>query len=69
VSRTESLVVVKLDHDGAAAPMIFEVLEQTGLLDEVSEHRMEMVEPDALGFRVSRERTEWWSWRSSAAGS
>jgi hypothetical protein len=58
VSITESLVVVKLDHDGERAPLVFEVLEQAGLLAEVSEDGVEIVEPGALGFRVSRERMD-----------
>jgi hypothetical protein len=58
VSVAESLVVVKLDHDGERAPLVFEVLEKAGLLDEVSEDGVEMVEPGALGFRVSRERMD-----------
>jgi hypothetical protein len=58
VSITESLVVVKLGHNGGEAPMVFEVLEQAGLLEEVSEHDVEMVEPGALGFRVPRERMD-----------
>jgi hypothetical protein len=58
VSITESLVVVKLGHNGGAAPIVFEVLEQAGLLEEVSEHDVEMVEPGALGFRVPRERMD-----------
>ena len=58
MSNTESLVVVKLDHNGGQAPLVFEVLEQAGLLDEVSEHGAEMVEPGALGFRVPRERMD-----------
>ena len=58
MSLSESLVVVKLDNDGTAAPMVFEVLEQAGLLDEVSEHGVELVEPGALGFRVPRERMD-----------
>ena len=45
VSNTESLVVVKLDHNGGGqAPRLFEVLEQAGLLDEVSEHGVELDE-------------------------
>lgn len=56
---TESLVVVKLDQDGGGqAPRVFEVLEQTGLLDEVSEHGVEMVAPGVVGFRIPRERTD-----------
>ena len=51
MSNTESLVVVKLDHNGGQAPLVFEVLEQAGLLDEVSENELEMVEPGAVGFR------------------
>ena len=58
MSNTESLVVVKLDHNGGQAPLVFEVLEQAGLLDEVSEHGAGMVEPGALGFRVPRERMD-----------
>jgi len=58
VSITESLVVVKLDHDGEQAPLVFEVLEQAGLLGEVSQHGVEMVEPGALGFRVRRDRID-----------
>lgn len=55
---TESLVVVKLDHDGERAPLVFELLEKAGLLAEVSEDGVEMVEPGALGFRVARERMD-----------
>ena len=58
MSNTESLVVVKLDHNGGQAPLVFEVLEQAGLLDEVSEHGVEMVEPGAVGFRIPRERMD-----------
>lgn len=58
MSFTESLVVVKLDHDSERAPRVFELLEQAGLLAEVSEDGVEIVEPDALGFRVSRERMD-----------
>jgi len=58
VSITESFVVVKLDQNGDQAPLVFEVLEQAGLLGEVSEHGAEMVEPGALGFRVPRERMD-----------
>jgi hypothetical protein len=58
VSNTESLVVVKLDHDGGQAPLVFEVLEQAGLLDEVSDHGVEMVEPGAVGFRIPRDRMD-----------
>jgi hypothetical protein len=37
-------VVVKLDHNGGGqAPRFFEVLEQAGLLDEVSEHGVELI--------------------------
>jgi len=56
VSNTESLVVVKLDHNGGQAPLVFEVLEQAGLLGEVSENELEMVEPGAVGFRVPRDQ-------------
>lgn len=59
MSITQSLVVVKLDHDGERAPLILlEVLEKAGLLAEVSEDGMETVEPGALGFRVPRERMD-----------
>jgi len=58
VSNTESLVVVKLDHNGGQAPLVFELLEQAGLLDEVSEHGVEMVDPGAVGFRIPRERMD-----------
>jgi hypothetical protein len=58
VSNTESLVVVKLDHNGGQAALVFEVLEQAGLLDRVSEHGMDMVEPGAVGFRIPRERMD-----------
>jgi len=54
VSNTESLVVVRLDHNGGQAPLVFEVLEQAGLLGEISENELEMVEPRAVGFRVPR---------------
>ena len=57
--NTESLVVVKLDHNrGVQAPQVFEVLEQAGLLDEVSEHGVEMIEPGVVGFRIPRERID-----------
>lgn len=56
MSNTESLVVVKLDHNGAQAPLVFEVLEQAGLLDEVSDDALELVGPGAVGFRVPRAR-------------
>ena len=58
MSNTQSLVVVKLDHNGGQAPLVFEVLEQAGLLGELSEHGAEMLEPGALGFRVPRERMD-----------
>jgi hypothetical protein len=58
VSNTESLVVVKLDHNGGQAPLVFEVLEQAGLLAEVSENELEMAESGAVGFRVPRDRME-----------
>jgi hypothetical protein len=55
----ESFVVVKLDDNGAVqAPLVFEVLDQVGLLDEVSEHGVEMIEPGVLGFRIPRERMD-----------
>ena len=47
VSNTESLVVVRLDRNAGQAPLVFEVLEQAGLLGEVSENELEMVEPGA----------------------
>jgi hypothetical protein len=56
VSNTESLVVVRLDRNAGQAPLVFEVLEQAGLLGEVSENELEMVEPGALGFRVPRNQ-------------
>jgi hypothetical protein len=52
----ESLVVVKLDGNSARAPLVFEVLEQAGLLDEVSGNELEMVESGAVGFRVPRDQ-------------
>lgn len=56
MSNAESLVVVKLDHNGNQAPMVFEVLEQVGLLGEVSDSDLEMIESGAVGFRVPRDR-------------
>jgi hypothetical protein len=56
VSNAESLVVVKLDHNGGQAPVVFEVLEQAGLLGEVSESELDLVEPGAVGFRIPRDR-------------
>jgi len=56
VSNTESLVVVRLDHNGGQAPLVFEVLEQAGLLGEVSENELEMAEPGAVGFRIPRDQ-------------
>ena len=56
MSNAESPVVVKLDHNGGQAPLVFEVLERAGLLDKVSENELEMVEPGAGGFRVPRDR-------------
>ena len=56
MSNAESLVVVKLDHNGSQAPLVFEVLEQAGLLGEVSENELELVESGAVGFRVPRDR-------------
>ena len=52
----ESLVVVKLDGNSTRAPLVFEVLEQAGLLGEVSENELEMVESGAVGFRVPRDQ-------------
>ena len=56
VSNAESLVVVKVDHNGAQAPAVFEVLEQAGLLGDVSEGELDLVEPGAVGFRIPRDR-------------
>lgn len=56
MSNAESLVVVKLGHNGGQAPLVFEVLEQAGLLGEVSENELEVVEPGAVGFRVPRDQ-------------
>lgn len=56
MSNTESLVVVRLHHNGGQAPLVFEVLEQVGLLSEVSGDELELVEPGAVGFRVPRDR-------------
>ena len=55
-SDAESLVVVRLRHLGQRPPPIYEVLEQAGLLGEVSEDGVEMVEAGAFGFRVPRDR-------------
>ncbi len=55
-SNGESLVVVRLNQSPGQAPLVFEVLEQVGLLEEVSERGVEMVEAGALGFRVPRDR-------------
>ncbi|HEX5600249.1 MAG TPA: hypothetical protein VFX46_06425 [Hyphomicrobiaceae bacterium] len=56
MSHAESLVVVKLDHKGGQAPAVFEALEQAGLLGEVSESELDLVEPGAVGFRIPRDR-------------
>ena len=56
MSNAESLVVVKLDHNGSQAPLVLEVLEQAGLLGEVFDNELEMVESGAVGFRVPRDR-------------
>ena len=56
MSNAESLVVVKLDHNGGQALSVFEVLEQAGLLGEVSENELDLVEPGAVGFRIPRDR-------------
>ena len=58
MSNTESLVGGKIDHNGGQAPLVCELLEQAGLLDEVSEHGVEMVDPGAVGFRIPRERMD-----------
>ena len=55
MGNAESLVVVKLDHNGSQAPLVFEVLEQAGLLGE-AENELELVESGAVGFRVPRDR-------------
>ena len=55
-ANEESLVVVKLDHHGGQASLVFEVLEQAGLLDAVSEQGVEMIAPGAVGFRVPCDR-------------
>jgi hypothetical protein len=56
VSHTESLVVVQLGPNSGQAPLVFEVLEQAGLLGEVSENEFDLVEPGAVGFRIPRDR-------------
>jgi hypothetical protein len=56
VSHTESLVVVKLGHNSGQAPVGFEVGEQAGLLSDVSENELDMVEPGAVGFRIPRDQ-------------
>jgi hypothetical protein len=56
-SDGESLVVVRLGQHSGRAPSIFEVLERAGLLEEVSEDGIEMVEAGALSFRVPRNCT------------
>jgi len=56
VSNAESLVIVRLGRNNKEAPIVFEVLEQVGLLGEVYENEMEMVEPGAVGFRIPRDR-------------
>ena len=53
---TESLVVVKVGQNGADAPRVFEVLEQVGLLGDVSETEVEVAEQGAVGFHVPRDR-------------
>ena len=55
-SNGESLVVVRLGRHGERAPLVFEILEQAGLLGEVSEEGVEMIEAGALGFRVPRDQ-------------
>ena len=49
-------MVVNLAHNTAHAPVVFEVLEQAGLLGEVSESELDLVEPGAVGFRIPRDR-------------
>jgi len=56
VGIAESLVVVKLDGNSAPASFVFEVLEQAGLLGEVSENELEMVDSGTVGFRVPRDQ-------------
>ncbi len=56
MGAAESVVVVKLGHNGADAPRVFEVLEQVGLLGDVSETEVEVAEQGAVGFRVPRDR-------------
>jgi len=56
VSIEESLVVVKLDGGSTRASFVFEVLEQAGLLGEVTDNELEMVESGAVGFRVPRDQ-------------
>ena len=55
-SNGESLVVVRLDRHGEQAPLVFEILEQAGLLGEISEEGVEMIEAGALGFRVPQDQ-------------
>jgi hypothetical protein len=52
----EALVVVRLGRHPEQAPLVFEILEQTGLLGEVSEEDVEMIETGALGFRVPQDQ-------------
>ena len=55
-SHGESLVVVRLGRHGEQAPLVFEILEQAGLLGEVSEEGVEMIEAGAVGFRVPQDQ-------------
>jgi hypothetical protein len=56
VSIGESLVVVKLDGNSARAPLVFEALEQAGLLGDVTDNELDMVDSGAVGFRVPRDQ-------------
>lgn len=49
-------MVVRLHDNPSQAPLVFEVLEQAGLLAEVTENELEMVEAGAVGFRVPRDQ-------------
>lgn len=49
-------MVVRFGRHGEQAPLVFEILEQAGLLGEVSEEGVEMIEAGAVGFRVPQEQ-------------
>jgi hypothetical protein len=55
-SNGEAVVVVRLGRHGEEASLVFEILEQAGLLGEVSEEGVEMIEAGAVGFRVPQEK-------------